>query len=71
MSGVLLQMTLEGAKTVVPESSVLLDPGLGFLHPLLLQTAAALAPVLLPGQQAGLLQESHVLADRGRAPMAV
>src|SRR5215831_13583633 len=63
------EVAFQGVEALVPERAVLLDPRLGLLQPRRLQAAAVLAAALAAGEQAGPLQDAHVLGDgRGRDP---
>jgi hypothetical protein len=46
-----------------PKPPVVLDPGCRILHGLGQQTAAAHSAILLPGEQAGLLEHPQVLGN--------
>src|SRR5262245_1101092 len=63
------KIAFQGVEALVPELAVLLDPCLGLLQPRRLQAAAVLAAALSAREQAGALQDAHVLGDgRGRDP---
>jgi hypothetical protein len=44
---------------------MILDPGLGLFHPLLLQAAVLLTSLLLSRQQSRFLEDAYVPGDRG------